>query len=377
MAFKLRRYLLSLLPVKKGKIVFNNFNGKGYGCNPKYIAQQLLKKNTSHLDLVWLVKNNSEAQSLPARIRPVKINSFFAKYEVSTANVIFSNVRIGSFFYKGLKKKKKQLYIQTWHGAFGIKKIEADAENLPESYIEKAKIDSRAIDILLSSSRWQTRHFERCFFYDGVIEEVGIPRNDLFYSKNRDAVAAKVREQLGIDPNENVVLYVPTFRDGGNECYDLDLDYLISRLSERFQGKWRGVVRYHPNARPKSELDDQVINATNYPDIQELLLTANVLITDYSSACFDFALSKRPVFLYAPDWKEYCKQRGIEVPLSETPFPFSESNTQLGQAIVEFDSEQYKANLDHFFRIHQFVQNGTASKFCADKALDHIAKFTL
>ena len=375
MSVKLHRYILSLFPVKKGKIVFNNFNGKGFGCNPKYIAQKILEKNKDQLDLVWLVKSDLEAKSLPPGIRPIRISSLLAKYEVSTANVIFSNVRMGTFFSKGLRKKDNQLYVQTWHGGFGIKKIEADAENLPQSYIEMAKIDSQSIDILLSSSRWQTKHFKRCFYYDGLIEEVGTPRTDLFYFENREAISREVKIQLGIAFDEKVVLYVPTFRDGGNELYDLDFDCLVSKLSERFQGKWRAVVRYHPNARPKSKVDERIVDATNYPDIQELLLASDVLVTDYSSACFDFALTKRPVFLYAPDWREYSKERGMEVSLSATPFPVAESNKQLAQTVVDFDSKQYEANLDQFFRTHQFVQFGKASDFCAEVALSYIAKF--
>ena len=111
--------LFNLLPVSDDKIVFSNFDGRGYGCNPKYITEELLKRN-ANLEIVWL--SNANRDFFPSKVKVVKWGSVRALYEWSTASVIVNNVRMGRYFDHGFIKKSSQIYIQTWHGSMGIKK---------------------------------------------------------------------------------------------------------------------------------------------------------------------------------------------------------------------------------------------------------------
>lgn len=369
--------LFSTLPVVRRKIVFNNFNGGGYGCNSKYIAETLLRREDfDTFDVAWMVKSDVEAGSLPKRIRPIKVKSFKARYEIATANVIISNVRIG-LFTEGLKKKNNQLYVQTWHGGLGFKKIESDANCLSERYLKMAVKDSKMMDVLLSAGKWQTEYFKKCFFYSGKILEIGLPRNDIFFVRDNVSLVRDVKKRLGINEREKFFIYVPTFRDAGHERYDkIDFRAIEIELRKKFSGDWKGVVRYHPNAKPEQKVVGNVIDASMYPDVQELLYVADVLITDYSSAAFDFALSRKPVFIFAPDAKEYDLDRGFLFNLSEMPFPIGFDNEELLGRIQKFNEEEYLCAVENFYNSHGIVRDGNSSEKCVSHILEELSKIS-
>lgn len=355
-------YLFNAIKVNANKIVFSNFNGKGYGCNPKYITEELIRRNKGY-DIVWLTKE--EPSTFPKEVRVVKWGSLKAVYEWSTAKVIVNNVRMGGYFAKGFKKKREQIYIQTWHGSAGIKKMEGDCENLPSKYIKKAKIDSENIDFLLSNCSWLTERYKDSFFYDGDILEYGSPRNDIFfdeiYSRN------KIKKKYGISPSSKIVLYMPTFRDKDKSSYPLfDEEKLLKSLEKKFGGDWFFGCRVHPVSNNINKGNERYIDFSNYPDPQELLLIADCLITDYSSCGFDFMLTNRPVFLYVPDKKEYEDGRGLYFSLEETPFFVAKDQNELIRKIEAYDEIEYKNNVKRFCSTQNVVDDGQASKKIVD-----------
>ena len=135
---------LAIFPVREKKIVFDNFGGRGYGCDPKYIAEELLKRNES-LDLVWLTKDIK--CELPEGIRPVRYGSIRAMYELATAKVWIDNIKNAI----RLPKKRNQYYIQTWHSSLGLKRNEQDAEFLKKTYVRRAKRDAAVTDLMYSN----------------------------------------------------------------------------------------------------------------------------------------------------------------------------------------------------------------------------------
>ena len=310
-----------LLPVKNNKVVFSSFGGKGFGDNPKAIALELLKEN---LDLVWLTKD--ETIDLPAGIRPCRFGSLRAVMELSTAKVWVDNSRGGAHY-----KKKNQYYMQTWHG-FALKCIEASAKNLPVSYVEQAKADAKRTDLMVSGSGFMTDIYRRDFWYDGQIAEFGSPRNDVFFCET--SAGDEVWDFFGLSRDTKILLYAPTFRDDGSiDAYGLDAEAALEACQKRFGGKWSALLRLHPNAAKLSEglfaYDGQrLIDATPYPDMAELLLAADLLITDYSSSMFDYTLSGKPCVQFATDIEAYQKGRDFYYPLDRLPFPLAGSNEE-------------------------------------------------
>ena len=365
--------LFNFLPVQKNKILFYNFSKK-YGCNPKYIAEEILHEKKPY-QLVWFASKKSE--KFPDGIQTIHSRFQFI-YALATSSVIISNCRIGKFFAKGLKRKNNQIYIQTWHG-FPLKRIEKDGVNLSPKYLKNAKVDSKNMSHLLSNSKWLSDVYRSCFFYNGPIIETGSPRNDIFFKKSDD-ISRKVKNFLGIPQENKIILYAPTFRDDHDlGCYSLEYTKIYNAISQHFQSEFSFLTRMHPNLAKVAELVPTasfVFNASSYPDIQELLVATDILITDYSSLMFDFMLSRKPVFIFATDREKYQSDRGFYFEMEELPFPLAASNEQLCKNITNFDNKLYQTALENFTKKFQIIETGTASKKCVDLIEKHIKYIT-
>lgn len=357
--------LLSVLP-KQNKIIFINFQGRGYGDSPKYIAEEIMHQLLPY-DLVWLVYDMNE--TIPNRIRKVKFYSLKSRYELSTARVIISNTK-GRLPYV---KKKSQYYIQTWHGGFGVKYIEKDAEQfLPSKYVLDSKYDSSITDLILSGSEFQTKVIQESFWYDGEIFKKGVPRNDVFF-RNTDTFVYQLKKKYGIDKGSKIVLYAPTFRDDDSvNAYQLNSTMLLQALKEKTGEDWKLIIRLHPkiaNCKGLFNYDRNVLDGSGYADSQELLVLSDLLITDFSSMMMDFAIMKKPVLLFITDLEDYVnKCRGIRPLFYELPFILNRSNEDLCHAIGCFDSKEYLKSLEYFMNKHfHSYDDGNASMHVVDR----------
>lgn len=360
--------LCRVLPMKKNKVVFCSAGGRGFGDNPKAIALKLLEMDSS-LDLVWLAKDTSTP--LPEGIRVCRYGTPKAVMELSTAKVWVNDSRGGARF-----KRKKQRYLQTWHG-FALKRIEKAAKHLPESYIKQAQRDSAMTDLMVSGSEFMTQVFEYDFWYRGLVRPYGTPRNDVFFHDN-SAVMEKVKSAFHLDKERKILLYAPTFRDDGSmDCYSLDVRGVVEACEKRFGGKWSILCRLHPNIAEKSAglfpYDGKtVLDASRYPDMQELLLACDLLITDYSSSMFDYALSGKPCLRFATDLEAYTEGRGFYFQMDKIPFPLARSNEELLAILREFDENMQKERWERFKKEQGFCEDGRASERCADWILRRI-----
>ena len=152
--------------------------------------------------------------------------------------------------------------------------------------------------------------------------------------------------------------------------YNLDYLRLKAVCEKRFGGKFAVLVRLHPNVMEKSRdlsFDGtNVLNASFYPDIQELLTAADVVISDYSSLMFDFALSYKPCFQYATDIDKYKEDRNFYFALDQLPFSLATSNDELEQKILTFDMDVYRDTLKEFYASVGMVSTGDSAKRCAE-----------
>lgn len=345
--------LFCLLPIKKNKIVFNNFLGNGYGDNPKYVARELLKKNK--YDLVWACRENQN-KTLPKGIRSSNGWYRYLK-EFATAKIWVSNIRLPRY----IKKRKGQYYIQTWHGGLALKKIEKDAEqSLSKEYVKNAIYDSKRTDIMLTNSDYGVKLYKRAFWYNGPILCSGLPRNDDFVNfKNKSKDKPKELK------NYKIVLYAPTFRATNNdEAYNLDLETLIEKLNKTTEFKWKVIVKLHPNMIDSSfiKFSDNILNYSNIPDINDLLLMTDILITDYSSVMFDYMLLNKPIILYAADIEEYKKDRDFSIKLEEVPFEIAKNNQELFNIIENMKNKDYKSIYENFGKEYGLNETGKSSE---------------
>lgn len=362
------------LPIEENKIVFSNFKGSGYGCNPKYITEEILKRGL-HYKLVWLIKNDTTLIDIPENIEIVDFNSLEALKELITAKVWIDNQRKLKHIQNGLIKRIGQIYIQTWHGSLGIKKIgeESPLSSIQNNWILNGKEDALMTDFLISNSTFEKKVFINNFWDNGEIKMFGHPRNDIFFKSQQELcdIKYKVYNNLGINITNKTFIYMPSFRDDMRlDCYMLDVQLLKSVLEHKFGGIWTVIIRLHPRIQQFSKLlfeyDKNIVDASNYPDIQELLVASDVAMTDYSSCIFDFMLSKKPAFIFATDIEKYNTERGFYYPLESTPFLVSTDNIELMENIRNFDYEKYKQEVEIFLKEKGCMEDGKASKRVVD-----------
>ncbi len=365
-------YIMRVFPIKKGRIYISNYFGKGYGDSPKYICNELLKYR-DEFRIVWCL--NDLNCSLPSGIRKVKNNTIKNIYEMCIAEIWIDNCRKPIY----VRKRKGQYYIQTWHGDMGNKKSEGEAiESLSRSYIASAKNDSKMADLFLSGNEWFSRVIRKAYWYNGEIANFGSPRRDILYNSTEEA-KENIKKALGINNKVKIVLYAPTFRKKQDleslQLYDLKWEMIIDALGERFGGEWIGICRLHPNISKMSSLlkfPDCVVDATSYQDMQELLMISDICISDYSSSIFEFAVTKKPSFVYAPDYEDYISNdRQYQFSVDELPFPFAIKTGDLIKNIKSFNNEEYLMKLDYFYNdVLHIYKEGDASKKVAELLLN-------
>lgn len=361
--------IFRLLPIRKNKVLFIGYYGAQYGCNPKYLSEYFTKEN-GNLKIVWAFINPSKYTL--NNIAKVKYYSIRYFYELSTAKVIISNYRLPLYF----KKRVNQTYIQTWHSSLRLKMIENDAiETIPQTYLKMAKHDSSQIDILLSGCEFSTQIFKRAFWYDGEIFESGTPRCDILFKRD-DVLINQLKNRLGISSTTKLLLYAPTFRKNNSlEAYDIDFNRLKTRLEKN--ENWKILIRLHPHLQNLSkelvEKYDDVIDVTNYDDIQQLLLISDLLITDYSSLMFDFAITEKPCIIYASDLNDYlANDRNLYFDITKLPFPLCQTNEELNKTISEFNYKKYTEAMKSFNSEIGSFEDGMACKRVYNKVMQII-----
>ncbi|MBD5203673.1 MAG: hypothetical protein HDS82_02205 [Bacteroidales bacterium] len=324
-----------ILPVKRRKILFSAYEGQSYGCNPKYIFESLYDLHPE-LDFVWVL---NDATKLPEQYRgKVKTVRFLSPAHIRhllTSKVIVSNLGIEPF----VPKRRNQTFINTWHGGGAYKRVVFDMGNVSEEqkkYTSTMRdLRSASTDLFLSScsrfSEVSARDFD--IEIDKFID-TGMPRNDRLINKDEERTG-RLREEIcrsrGLDPDALLVLYAPTFRGTFRQQRDLDLQVCCRQVADafstRFGKKVNFLFRSHVSKEaPMTDFGQADINIsdfTNYPDMQELLEVCDILITDYSSSIWDFALTGKPAFLFMPDLQDYLKERDFYTPLDRWPFPYA------------------------------------------------------
>jgi CDP-glycerol glycerophosphotransferase len=278
------------------------------------------------------------------------------------------------------RKRPGTTYLQTWHGT-PLKRIGFDNDRWNEKPrgLEAMARDFAKWDFLISQNPFSTEIFRRAFRFDGEILETGYPRNDILSSADAPEERARVRAQLGIDDGVRAVLYAPTWRDNvvdqrGALQFSLALD--VERLQAALGSDHRLLLRLHYLLASASigSGSDFVLNVSAHPDIRELYLAADVLITDYSSAMFDFAVTGKPMVFFTYDIDEYRDSvRGFYFDLeAEAPGPVCRTSHAVIDAIRELDA----AHATHAARYVSFrdrfcpYDDGRAAGRVVDRVLE-------
>jgi CDP-glycerol glycerophosphotransferase len=359
-----------IFPINKNRIVFTSHNGMEYSCNPKYIFEYMYKRY--QYEYIWCLNDRKKLPEEYKDVHTVPGHAFKRSYPhyffiIMTSKYIISNLGIESYF----PIRKQQVVVNTWHGA-QFKKDSRDA-NLYKKYLFSDRIirdiRSKMISMIISPCADFTRHFSKAWNApEDRFIRIGTPRNDLFFS-NTDSQKRKVLSYFNIQGTAKLVLYAPTFRGVyyKRDTFDSDINVkaLLNALKIKFKNDFVFLYRTHRYTKNYESSNEQVIQASGYPDMQELLCTVDILITDYSSSMWDFSFTCRPCFIYAPDLEKYKAEQGFYIPIEDLPFPVAETNEQLANNIIAFNSELYEQAVQQYHTDLGSYETGNArEQFC-------------
>lgn len=364
------RLLYCLFAKRKGiqnnKIVFISHKGKQYSCNPKYICEYLMKEYPGKFEIVWAFNDPKQFQYLQEKgITVVKNESKQHLRHLVTAKTIVTNVD----FYTYLPQIKGQIALDTWHGGGSYKTCGfANVQNLG-TMIQRnhfKRLYSKVNLYCSSSAAFTEQTIRQSRLFTGEVMEVGMPRNDILLDGKHPEIEAKVRDYFGLDADTRIVLYAPTYRSVAEaaDLPEIDFDRLNAALAECFGGKWVCLFRQHHLG---NIIHENILSATEYPDMQELLYTADILISDYSSCIWDFSLMYKPVFLFCPDLNTYTSARDFYTPIEEWGYILTRNQEELEDAVRNFDESSYRAGIMEHHRKLGCCESGMATKAICDR----------
>lgn len=360
-------FLAAVMPLKRNRVCFCIHQRKGYACNLKYVCEELLKQYGGKAEAVWITKYPATCSALKAKgIKVVEYGTFEHWYYQFTSKVVVVN----DAFPESVLLRPRQFTVNTWHASMNYKRIGPDSVKFRNEPAKKVfTIRNKQPKMYVSGSAYFTEDTSRSFGFDKkVFVPFGMPRNDIFF-RDPAPVTQKVKKRYALPSGCKLVLYAPTFRDGYKEdIFGIDFGRLTEALRRRFGGEWKVLYRKHYFVNAKDViLDRNTYDVSDYDDMNELLVAADVLISDYSSCLWDFSITKRPSFVYATDIDKYhSDDRDFSYPLEKWPYPIARNNDELEAAILSFDTADYAAKVEEHHRDGGIYDDGHASERVAD-----------
>jgi CDP-glycerol glycerophosphotransferase len=356
--------------MRRRTVLFESWRGL-YADSPRALSEHLAASDPS-LRRLWVTSGEND---FPADVGTVQRHSAAYFKDLVTTDVLVANDIVSKHLVKGPRVH----YLQMWHGT-PLKLIghdeRAHSYTGAQAHLKRMVRDVAKWDYLVSPGPACSEIFRSAFGFEGDVWETGYPRNDVLRSAGADTLRDDVRRQLGIAPGAFAVLHAPTWRDDDKtddgrfrQSVLLDPELMAEALPEGS----RLLLRLHRNVRerPTSPDSDFVLDVSDHPDIAELYLAADVLVSDYSSAVYDFAVTGKPILLFAPDLDRYRDAvRGMYFDYEEwAPGPVSATQEDLAAGLGDLDKvvsvwgERYRAFVERFCP----HEDGHASERVADR----------
>ena len=347
------------LGINPQKVVFSSFQGQSYSDNPRYISEKL-HELCPEAQIVWLFREGRlDAAQTPPYVKKGLLVSREGLIEQATARFWVDNFARSASLYLNTDA---QYYINTWHGDRGFKRVADDNE--------KGRAGVRRLEekcaMMIAGSEFGRNTYRTGLRFRGEVLMDGCPRNDILLRAD-PAEAAAVRARLGVEEGVRLLIYAPTYRDDRENARQdavLDVSRALDHLEKRTGMPWRCLYRAHyKNAGLNVRADARVRDVSGWPEMAELLLVSDMLITDYSSCGSDFVLQRRPMFLYQPDVDDYLRNsRSFYFDMADSPFLIARNMDELEALMDRTDAAAARANGEAIDRFFGTTETGRASE---------------
>lgn len=368
----------NLFPIKKKDIFFILDKKSSYNGNLKYIKEELDKRGKFNYNYL-----SREEYSFNDSSNSFSFNSFFSKifnlfkfflikpYKIAKSRYIFSNDNFFPIAFMNFDEKT--IIIQLWHAPGAFKRFGASviSDDNTKKLIEK--IGSKLSYVIISSKNI-SKAYEEAFSVDNnKILSFGIPRTDFYFNKdiNNKENIAKIRKRFENKypeiENKKIILYAPTFREDENFNENISNNFDFGLFNESLGEDYLLFFRSHPKITTSKV--NHSIDVSNYEDEKELLLIADILITDYSSIMIEYSILSKPIIFYPFDLKHYLNnERGFYFDYNQVPGPIAKNTEDIIKIIQEnnFDFEK----IQEFLKINYDYLDDKASKRIVDHILE-------
>ncbi|MCM1272093.1 MAG: CDP-glycerol glycerophosphotransferase family protein [Clostridium sp.] len=350
----------------ENRIIFESMWGTKYSCNPQALYEYI-DKHYPEYECIWSL----EDPRTPIKGKGIRVRRGSQKYfeYLATAKYFVNNVN----FEDAYVKRKGQIEIQTMHGT-PLKTIGLDVtedfstEAVREKYIKK---NSRW-DYLIVQGKFMEEKGYDCYRFNKKILTTGYPRTDrLFHTDN--AKLSVLKQELGLPLDKKLILYAPTWRVKNR--FDMMLD--LEKMKETLKDEYALLVRLHHFSTGGYTVpadDEFIFDLGDYQYVEDLYNISDILITDYSSVMFDYALLNKPMIFFTYDMEEYCdKLRGLYIDFEkEAPGTLAFTSDEVINAIVNVEEEQ-KKNRDRIESFHSKFLTYENEKSC-EKVVQEVMK---
>lgn len=351
-------------------VLFQSYRGE-FATDSQLAIHAELRSRRPDLELFWGVRDWSVAVPEGGRRLLIESRDWYAA--LARSRYLCRNIEFDRYF----RKRPHQRYLQTFHGypfkSMGISLWQAQGRS--ESVIA-AECSRRTIswDAVVVPESFCTDLLLREYRYDGQVLVTGYPRNDDLVNARAASIRSRLLAQLGIHPDRIVVLYAPTWRDTlatttwTAKLYDgLDLEALADQLGDRYAVLLRGH-NYNLGARLPA-IRDKVWDVTAYPQVNDLMLAADVAVLDYSSIRFDWLITGKPAVFFVPDLEDYLGSRKVLFDFPPTaPGPLLATTAEVGEALLDLGTvvSEYAAARELFNKEFNRLHDGHATERVID-----------
>jgi CDP-glycerol glycerophosphotransferase len=356
-----RRLRETVYPARRSRplrdaVVYTSFQGRQYSDSPRAIHEELVRRGAP-LEHLWVVHDGMAR--VPDTATVVRDGSRAHHEALAESRYVVNNDHFPDWF----ARRPDQISLQTWHGT-PLKRLGTDVSGRRNTLNRFTRWHEQVDNwqFVLSPNHFSTPILKRAYAVEGEMLETGYPRNDVLAAPGREERTLALRRRLGVPDGRRVVLYAPTYRDHVFDTrgrYRLDLQLDLERLRSAVGHDTVILFRkHHYIADPvPSDPHGFVFDVSRYPDGTELMLAADVLVTDYSSSMFDFAVTGRPILFYTYDLDAYRDEiRGFYFDLVEAaPGPLLRTTDELAAALLDLDG----VRASHAQRYADFV-----ARFC-------------
>ncbi|MBQ6708344.1 MAG: CDP-glycerol glycerophosphotransferase family protein [Clostridia bacterium] len=359
--------LCRIFPLRKNSVVFISMHNAKFNDTLGFVREEIRKRNEykcysfsrTDIDLSKGIK------SIGSALKFFTVNAF----RMATAKYIFLNDNFMPMAY--LNINKKACVVQLWHAEGAFKKFGLDI-NQPEEIRKREAKGYSKLSYVVCSSKGVAPIYAGAFgMEESRVLPLGAPRTD-YYFRGVDAqkLRAEFDEKYPVCKDKKLVLYAPTFRDDKEKNKELVKKLDIKAFNEALGDEYVLLIRYHPQVHEDGVNLDGAVDLTKYPNVNELILISDILVTDYSSICMDFSMLDKPTLFYAYDLEEYASDRQFYFDYEEyVPGAVVRTQEELMRVLENHEYDLDKEKNEKFKNFNFDYTDGKSSQRVADNIL--------